>query len=552
MSTSAEQVAGLNTLAERRFYPRVAPNALIFVALANNEEGMLLNVSENGLQISTPTELKHNFVSRVCLQLNGLPKAVNVHARVVWASEATKRAGMQLLDLSEFDREQIRKWGALQSVQSSQEDAKQEDANRPPAAEAASTAPPTREPAQFFPKAPSSGAPHRAEAFPADPRRTRSSARSTWPSNSTVANVLWGVVIATLCLVAVLFLRNGARLNPFARSGESQNENISAPPATDAQTSPRLDIPAAGSLEDRRPSRGAPARGTDSKSAPADTPVARNSAQERDDVDSADSVLATSSLPASNAPRHSDSLQTDPAAAKQPLETAATADFSRPNVTGATGSAGGLSASGNATPNSSAQLAGNEPARTPAGTNGAASSGASTTSSEPIAASTGEASPAAAGTPADRGPKSDAPATEIHLPNRHREYLNLPGELVLESSSVTMRVERSVLMPGGHIWWPFNRNKKLVVGELVSRVDPQPAQVQPDTGSSVRVKATVAKDGRIESVTPVNGPATLLPAVVRAIREWRYQPTLMDDKPVETECHVVVQFHSPAGRAGRQ
>src|SRR4029077_6539777 len=114
----------------------------------------------------------------------------------------------------------------------------------------------------------------------------------------------------------------------------------------------------------------------------------------------------------------------------------------------------------------------------------------------------------------ERAPRSDAPSGEIHLSNRHRAFLNLPGELVLESPSMTMRVERSVLMPGGHVWWPFNRNKTLVVGELVSRVDPQPLQVQPEAGSSVRVRATIDKDGRMESVTPVNGPATLVPAVV--------------------------------------
>jgi hypothetical protein len=47
----------------------------------------------------------------------------------------------------------------------------------------------------------------------------------------------------------------------------------------------------------------------------------------------------------------------------------------------------------------------------------------------------------------------------------------------------------------------------------------------------------------------VNGPATLVPSVVRAIREWRYQPTLADDKPVETECYIEVQFHAPARTA---
>jgi hypothetical protein len=145
----------------------------------------------------------------------------------------------------------------------------------------------------------------------------------------------------------------------------------------------------------------------------------------------------------------------------------------------------------------------------------------------------------------------DAPGgqvMEIHPPSRfHSSFFNLPGERVLESPSITIHIQRSVRVPPEHAWWPFNRNKKVMVGELVSRVDPQEAQSQI---GSVRVNATVAADGRVENVRPINGPANLVPSVVRAIHEWRYQPTLLDDKPVQTECYVVFQFHSP-NRAAR-
>jgi hypothetical protein len=142
---------------------------------------------------------------------------------------------------------------------------------------------------------------------------------------------------------------------------------------------------------------------------------------------------------------------------------------------------------------------------------------------------------------------------EIHLPRGYQtSFFNLPGERVLESPAVTMHIQRSVRMPTTHVGWPFNRNKKVVVGELISRVDPQAAQIPISPSDSVRVKATVGKDGRIESVRPLLGPAKLVPAVVNAVHEWRYQPTLIDGKPVETQCYVVVQFHAPARRAARQ
>ncbi len=142
---------------------------------------------------------------------------------------------------------------------------------------------------------------------------------------------------------------------------------------------------------------------------------------------------------------------------------------------------------------------------------------------------------------------------EIHLPRGYQaSFFNLPGERVLESPSVMMHIQRSVHMPTTHVAWSFNRNKKVIVGGLISRVDPQTAQVQISPGDSVLVKATVAKDGRIESVRPIHGPTNLVLAVVKAVHEWRYQPTLIDNKPAETQCYVMVQFHAPAGRAANQ
>ena len=93
--------------------------------------------------------------------------------------------------------------------------------------------------------------------------------------------------------------------------------------------------------------------------------------------------------------------------------------------------------------------------------------------------------------------------------------------------------------------WFANRSKKVIVGELISRVDPQAAQIPTTSATSVRVKATVTKDGRIENVKLILGPANLAPAVAEALHEWRYQPTLVDNKPVETQCYVVFQFHAP-------
>lgn len=110
MSTSTEYMDGLNAPAERRFYARVTPPTPIYVAFGSNNLGVLHNVSENGLQVKTPGGLPLNSVFRVFLSLNGAPKTITVTVRTVWTDEADKRSGIQLLDLADEDRAQIRRW----------------------------------------------------------------------------------------------------------------------------------------------------------------------------------------------------------------------------------------------------------------------------------------------------------------------------------------------------------------------------------------------------------------------------------------------------------
>jgi hypothetical protein len=114
LSTSTEYMDGLNTPAERRFYPRVTPQTPIYVAFGSNNLGVLHNVSENGFQVTTPSELTLNSVFRVFLSLNGAPKTISVTVRTIWTNDADKRAGIQLLDLADEDRQQIRQWVELE------------------------------------------------------------------------------------------------------------------------------------------------------------------------------------------------------------------------------------------------------------------------------------------------------------------------------------------------------------------------------------------------------------------------------------------------------
>jgi hypothetical protein len=149
----------------------------------------------------------------------------------------------------------------------------------------------------------------------------------------------------------------------------------------------------------------------------------------------------------------------------------------------------------------------------------------------------------------------DAPriqTLEVHLPSGYQSpFVSLPGDRVLQTPALTIRIQRSVHMPPTRSW-PFNHDKKVVVGELMSRVDPAPAQIPAGSPASVRVRATISQDGRLASVNQILGPPNLVPAVAKAVHEWRYQPTLVDNKPAETQCVITFQFHTPAYHAARR
>jgi len=142
---------------------------------------------------------------------------------------------------------------------------------------------------------------------------------------------------------------------------------------------------------------------------------------------------------------------------------------------------------------------------------------------------------------------------EVHLPKwNHDSILNLPGERILEASSASMHIQRAVRLPVTRSGMPVHGDKKIAVGALLSRVDPQVAAARLASGDSVRVHATIGEDGRVENIRFAGGQRSLMPAVSNALREWHFQQTLVDGKAVETECDVWFQFHTPLRQSTRE
>ena len=146
----------------------------------------------------------------------------------------------------------------------------------------------------------------------------------------------------------------------------------------------------------------------------------------------------------------------------------------------------------------------------------------------------------------------DAPApsvVELTAPRSlTASYLPLPGEQVFRSPSVTMHIQRSVWVHGDR--WIWRTHKKVALGELATRVDPQIPQL-PAAAGSITVQANIDKEGYISGIKPLYGSFALLPNVSRAIRDWRYQPTYVDNKPADTQAKIEIDFHPTNARASR-
>jgi periplasmic protein TonB len=59
---------------------------------------------------------------------------------------------------------------------------------------------------------------------------------------------------------------------------------------------------------------------------------------------------------------------------------------------------------------------------------------------------------------------------------------------------------------------------------------------------TVKIEATIGRDGAIRNLQFVSGHALLAQAAMDAVRQWRYQPTLLSGEPVEVVTQIAVHF----------
>jgi len=84
----------------------------------------------------------------------------------------------------------------------------------------------------------------------------------------------------------------------------------------------------------------------------------------------------------------------------------------------------------------------------------------------------------------------------------------------------------------------------VAAAKILTRVQPQyPERARKEhLEGSVRLHAVIGIDGKIKSLNVIKGYCSLAEASLNAVQYWRYQPTLVNGKPVEVDTTVDVIF----------
>lgn len=80
--------------------------------------------------------------------------------------------------------------------------------------------------------------------------------------------------------------------------------------------------------------------------------------------------------------------------------------------------------------------------------------------------------------------------------------------------------------------------------KVIRRVQPRfpPIAKQARIQGTVRLEAIIAKDGTIQNLQVLKGHPLLAQAAIDAVSQWRYEPTLLNNQPVEVVTLINVIF----------
>jgi len=93
---------------------------------------------------------------------------------------------------------------------------------------------------------------------------------------------------------------------------------------------------------------------------------------------------------------------------------------------------------------------------------------------------------------------------------------------------------RAPVRVGGHVREP----------QLIKRIEPNypPLARQAHIQGTVVIDAILDEHGNVVEMKVVSGPPLLIQAAIDAVKQWKYEPTYLNDQPVAVQMNVTVTF----------
>jgi len=92
-------------------------------------------------------------------------------------------------------------------------------------------------------------------------------------------------------------------------------------------------------------------------------------------------------------------------------------------------------------------------------------------------------------------------------------------------------------------------SQKASTGLLIRKVSPNYPEIarQARVQGSVVLQAVIDKNGNVVDLTLVSGHPILAPAAIKAVKQWKYKPYLLNGQAVKVETQIVVNFYLSGG-----
>ena len=536
---------------ERRSFPRWPIRPFSYVELGHDNGGVLLNISESGLAVTSARALSENHLPSIGIQFTGSRDQVNVSGQIAWISESKKEAGIRFVNLTEEARGIIA--SRISKEQSPAED--QVQSGKAPYTAIHATTPRIRrlkipKPVDF------PGAAAVPQAIPEIPKLkipkpadTPSDApvqeywRATAPSSLPLPGVPDDLVPAAAAALGELPKKSEFRrkLRPafhpkISRAVSDQLRRFAAVVVLAAVAGLAIRWVAV-SPSIRHEVVGFIAKNSKSLNKP---PQLKEALPANKTTDAPALQLEGSSSPA---------VQPAPAPTKRDVKGSEIGPTRVPSqVRSGERSAARPVAVSNTVRRTESSLLKSQLAKLPEHAVAAALNPAPANARSQSVASTA-AQPAQNTVIPAPSPSASVPSGTALADVKEKEPTPPPKQPFVPvtptwSVSVSTDPYPSLRIPPDVSSQKATRGGSLQIGRATTRVEPvypEEAKRQGVEGT-VKLHVIVGRDGAVQSAEPISGPTLLAKAATSAIREWHYAQTLLAGQPVETEQDIVVNF----------